>query len=77
MSDLIPLTFLAKVEVAFEDMKARIIAEMGETTHLHYAVQEAKESILTATAEHFPPMEDKKEDEMPSDAAPGIENPPV
>lgn len=61
MTELIPLTFLDKVEVAFADMKARIIAEMGETTHLHYAIQEAKESILTATAEHFPAPDEKEE----------------
>lgn len=73
MTELIPLTFLDKVEVAFADMKARIIAEMGETTHLHYAVQEAKESILAATAEHFPPLEEP----MPPDATPGTEDPVV
>lgn len=86
MSELIPITFLDKVEVAFADMKSRIIKEMGETMHLHYAVQEARDKILTATAEHFPPVEETEpgapeetetkaaQEPMPADATPGIED---
>lgn len=69
-------TFLDKVEDAFTEMREEMIRLFGDHTSIHDAVQDAKGKVLTAASEHFPePV--PAEENMPPDATPGLENPPV